>query len=230
MFHLVGIFRTSGPGGSISSSPERTALRRQARGVLQRRAGSLIVKRCLWIKENQTSQVKECIAFLCMGRCKNLGHWNHSFYMYTSAIWGQFPLFSCPEFSGLTVWSGCGLMAARWLVFFPSWVPSGLICSSSMVATIADDCDIICLLIWQEVFHSAPHRVAMRINWDELYKMLAPEPGPNSMKTLLNSSYNYTSMLVDIFPWGCISMICIWFLKDQKYPFRSKTKVKQYCW
>ena len=33
-------------------------------------------------------------------------------------------------------------MAARWQVFFPSWVPSGLISSPSMVAAIADDCDI----------------------------------------------------------------------------------------
>ena len=29
MFHLVGIFRTSSPGDSISSNRERTALRRQ---------------------------------------------------------------------------------------------------------------------------------------------------------------------------------------------------------
>jgi len=28
MFYLVGIFRTSSPGGSISSDPERTVLRR----------------------------------------------------------------------------------------------------------------------------------------------------------------------------------------------------------
>ena len=45
MFYLAGIFRTSGPGGSISSNPERTAPRRQWGKpgyieVLQQRAGS----------------------------------------------------------------------------------------------------------------------------------------------------------------------------------------------
>ena len=33
----------------------------------------------------------------------------------TSAIWGQYPVFI---FSGLTIGSGCSLMAARWQVFF----------------------------------------------------------------------------------------------------------------
>ena len=54
--------------------------------------------------------------------------------------------------SGLTMGSGCSLMAARWQVFFPSWVPSGLSSSRWRVA-IAEDCDILCLLIWQETFH-----------------------------------------------------------------------------
>ena len=52
--------------------------------------------------------------------------------------------------SGLTVGSGCSLRAARWQVFFPSWVPSGFtICGG----TLANDCDIICLLIQQGIFH-----------------------------------------------------------------------------
>ena len=56
----VVIFRTSSPVGSTSSNPER-------------RSGSLNIKRLLLIKENQTSQVKECIAFLYVKRCKRLG-------------------------------------------------------------------------------------------------------------------------------------------------------------
>ena len=43
-------------------------------GVLQQKPGSWNIKRLLLlIKENQISQVNECSAFLCMGRCKSLG-------------------------------------------------------------------------------------------------------------------------------------------------------------
>ena len=67
----MGIFKTSIPGDSISSDPERIALRRQGEEpgyieVLQQRAGSLNSKRLLLIKENQISQVKELSAFLYM--------------------------------------------------------------------------------------------------------------------------------------------------------------------
>ena len=77
MFYLLGIFRTLSLGDSISSSPERTALRRPGEEpgyieVLQQRAGSLNIKRLLLIKENQISPVKELSAFLFMGRCSNL--------------------------------------------------------------------------------------------------------------------------------------------------------------
>ena len=53
--------------------------------------------------------------------------------------------------SELTVWSGCSLMAARWQLFFPSWVPSGLTGSHRGAAT-ADDCDI--LVYWYGKKHS----------------------------------------------------------------------------
>ena len=78
MFHLVGLFRTSSPDGSISSDPEKT-LRRQKEEpgcyteVLQQRADSLNIKTVWLIKENQISQVKEFSAFLCMGGCGSLG-------------------------------------------------------------------------------------------------------------------------------------------------------------
>ena len=56
MFYLVGIFRMSSPEDSISSNPERTALRRRGEKpgyleVLQQRAGSLNIKKVLLIKE-----------------------------------------------------------------------------------------------------------------------------------------------------------------------------------
>ena len=74
----MGILGTANQGGSISSDPERTALRRLGEEpgsieVLQQRAGSLNVKRLFLIKENQITQVKEFSAFLCMERCKSLG-------------------------------------------------------------------------------------------------------------------------------------------------------------
>ena len=50
-------------------------------------------------------------------------------------------------------------MAPRWQVFFPSSVPSGLTCLPSVVAAIADDCGILCLLIWQQIFHFSASRI-----------------------------------------------------------------------
>ena len=72
-----GIFRTSSPGDSISSEPERTAPRRQGDAggrVRLCRSFTTKVKESelqkflffLQIKENQISQVKEFSAFLCM--------------------------------------------------------------------------------------------------------------------------------------------------------------------
>ena len=71
----MGIFRTSSPGGSISSNPEITAPRRLGGelgyiAVLQQRAGSR--KKRLLLRKLDIS-VKEFRAFLCMERCKNLG-------------------------------------------------------------------------------------------------------------------------------------------------------------
>ena len=53
--------------------------------------------------------------------------WAPSFFWYAPQLSGDGILFSHPEFpSGLTVGSGCSLMAVRWQISFPSWVPSGL--------------------------------------------------------------------------------------------------------
>ena len=75
MFYLVEFLRDSSPGNTISSSPERTALRRRGEepGYRNFATISLNVKRLLLIKENQISQVKEFSTFLYMGRCRSLG-------------------------------------------------------------------------------------------------------------------------------------------------------------
>ena len=57
MFHSVEIFKTSVPGGSISSNPERTSLRRQEEEpsyieVLQQKSRSSEREKLLLIKEN----------------------------------------------------------------------------------------------------------------------------------------------------------------------------------
>ena len=54
----------------------------------------------------------------------------------TLAIWGQYSVSKSWVSWVLTIGSGCSLMAARWQVFFPSWVPSGLASSPSVVAVI----------------------------------------------------------------------------------------------
>ena len=64
MFYLVRILRTSSLGGSISSNPERTTLRRRGDEpdyiqVLQQKLGNQEHQRLLLMKENQISQIKE---------------------------------------------------------------------------------------------------------------------------------------------------------------------------
>ena len=132
MFYSAGIFRTSSLGGSISSNPERTAPRRQGGKpgyieVLQQRAGSPNVKRLLLIKENQVSQVKEFSIFLCMGRCKSLGS-------LKSFLW------CAPEVSGASIlcFHILSFLRAHQLI---------------LEGYIANDCDILCLPIWLEIFH-----------------------------------------------------------------------------
>ena len=44
-------------------------------------------------------------------------------------------------------------MAARWQVFFSFLSSLRAHQLTFVVAAIADDCDILCLLIWQELFH-----------------------------------------------------------------------------
>ena len=101
------------PGDSISSNPERTALRRWGKEsgyieVLQQRAGSPNIKRLLLIKENQISQVKEFCVFLGMERWKSLGSLK-SFLSYACQLSWASILWSHMSWTSLRliVGSGC---------------------------------------------------------------------------------------------------------------------------
>ena len=159
MFYLVGIFRTSSSGGSISSIPERIAPRRRGWGepgyvgVLQQRAGSVNVKRLLLIKKTRYVKLRNLVLFCVWEGARVWVHWNHSFDMHLSSLRPVSCVFTSWVSSGLTVGRACSLMAARWQVFFPTWVPSGLTSSPQAGAAIADDCDVLCLLIRQAIFH-----------------------------------------------------------------------------
>ena len=104
------------------------------------------------IKENQTSQVKEFSAFLCMGRCKSLGLLK-SFLWYAPQLSGTSILcFYIPVF--LRAHHRKWLLAARWQDFsFLTFL--GLTNSPSVVAAIADDCDI--LVLWYGRKYSISH-------------------------------------------------------------------------
>ena len=85
--------------------------------VLQQRAGSQRI--VINLGKKQISHVKNFSALLCMGRYKNLGSLK-SFLCYAPQLSGADTLFfTFGVFSGLTLGSGCSLMAARWQVFLP---------------------------------------------------------------------------------------------------------------
>ena len=156
MFYLVGIFRTSSLGDSISDYLERTAPRRwvgEESGyieVLQGRAGDLNIKRLLLIKENQISQV------LCLGRWKHLGSLRLFLWQHLSSLGPVSCVFSSWVSLGLTVGNGCSLMPARWQMFF-SFLSSFSLTGLQWRAAIADDCDI--LVYWYGRKYSISHQI-----------------------------------------------------------------------
>ena len=87
-------------GGSIRSNPEKN-LSKDARGepghieVLQQRAGCKN-KRLVLVTESQISQVKKFSAFLWEDARSGLAE--IIFLICGSALWGQYPMFSHPEF------------------------------------------------------------------------------------------------------------------------------------
>ena len=114
-------------------------------GVLQQRPSSHNTKRLMIIKENQISQINEFSAFLYMGRCKSLGSLRS--FLWCAPQLSEASIlcfFLCWVSSGLTIGSGCSLQAVGWRVFFPSWVPSGIISSP------CGGCN--CWWLWQPSF------------------------------------------------------------------------------
>ena len=79
MFYLVGIFRTSSPGGSISSNPEKLfqGVGRSSQVIQNfatKGADSLRHQRLLLVKETKVCQVKEfsALLWLCQGLPRGL--------------------------------------------------------------------------------------------------------------------------------------------------------------
>ena len=106
MLYTAGIFRISSLGGSISSNPERIALRRWGREARLHRsfatkAGSLNVESLLQIKENQIPKLRNLIFFffLIYRKMQESELTEVIPPISTSAIWGQYPAFLHPEFS-----------------------------------------------------------------------------------------------------------------------------------
>ena len=85
----------------------------------------------------------------------------------TSVISSQYPvLFTSWVSSSLIIRSGFSPVPARWQIFFTSCIPSGHTISLSTVATVADDCAFLCLLIQQKMFHfSSVKQEVVRLNF-----------------------------------------------------------------
>ena len=155
MYYSVEIFRTLSRAGRNSSNPEKTALRKWSEEpgyveILQQRVGNLVIKRLLLIKGNQISQVKECSAFLCMGKCKSPDSLK-SFLSYASQLSGpvSFVFQSGASFPQGSLWAvAVSRMAARSQVF--------VLCSFGAHRVRLEGCNCWwhpCLLTWQKIFH-----------------------------------------------------------------------------
>ena len=82
MFYFVEFLRTARPGDSFSGSPRGCSeYVRDAPRSFVKKTGGQNIKRLLFIKENQTSQVNEFSIFLCMER-----YTNHSSNAYFSSL------------------------------------------------------------------------------------------------------------------------------------------------
>ena len=85
---FAGIFRTSNLGDSISSNPERTALKRQGREgsdlykSFAKKGGSLNIKRLLLFKENKIRTLRNLMLLYVWEDARVWVHWDHSFHMH----------------------------------------------------------------------------------------------------------------------------------------------------
>ena len=93
------------------------------------------------------SHVKEFSAVLCMGRCKSPGSLKAFLCCVPGLSGASFLILS---FLRPTVGRGCSPMALHDRCSFLPELPQG---SPAAVTAVPDDCDILCLLILQAVFH-----------------------------------------------------------------------------
>ena len=156
MFHLVGIFRTSSPGDSISSDLERAAPGRQGKepGYIEVCNRGYVIwtsQVFLWTEENQISQIKGFGAFLCIGRCKS-GLTGIIPFTCVSPSGPSAQWISQPELPGLAGGSGCSLTVVRSQAFS---LLSPL--RAHQLTLEGQHCWQLwhsCLLIWQKIFIS----------------------------------------------------------------------------
>ena len=119
-------FQDLNPGGSISSSLERTAPGRQGKkpGLyrsLTTKGRQTEHQKIVVNKRNQLSQVKDFSAFLCKGQYQSLGSLK-SFFSYAPQLsWAS--ILNCS--SVLPIGSGCSLMAAAAQVLFSFLIAIG---------------------------------------------------------------------------------------------------------
>ena len=114
-----------------------------------------MAKRSCELKKTRYPKLRNLMPSCVSGRCKNLESLK-SFLPYSSQLSGASILSMCPhpERPQGSPWgAGCSLMAARWRVSLPSWVPSRLIRAPSAVPIVADDSNVLRLPRWQEIFH-----------------------------------------------------------------------------
>ena len=107
-------------------------------GVLQQSPRSWNIKRLLLIKENQTSQVREFSAYLCMGRCMSLGSLK-SFLWYARSL----SRVSTPFFP---------ILSSLMLTIGGSVVAGGLMATASFVCWYGKQHFLSTDAYWREVF------------------------------------------------------------------------------
>ena len=96
--------------------------------------------------QEATSQVKEFALFYIWEDARVWAHWNQSFDMHHSYLGPVSCFFTSWVSLGLTIGSGCSLMAARWQVFF------SFLSSLRVHQLTLEGCNCW-WLTWQEIFH-----------------------------------------------------------------------------
>ena len=105
------------------------------------------------LKKTRYPRLRNLALFYVWEDAKVWSHWNHSFDMHLNYLGPVSRVFISWVPSGLSIGSGCSLRATRRRDFSPSWVSSGLTSSAFCDGCFADYCGILCLLLWQEIFH-----------------------------------------------------------------------------